>query len=221
MNIFAATLLSVLPRKYRPEGIPPAGALLSGILETCISLGFLIHGYFIYTDARLRAVQVDVMLNARAKGGDTAVMGLGSILLLEYLIHVMTIVLIILMLEGLVRAVAAFASDEVLPSLPLQAVAFLHDRLSVHGRERRSGRRVSDDVTLAPDGESLQIATCRPKPWAASTTISHEGVFYELVSENQGSAPRPFVYMLRKKHPTAVIRGIYAYHPDEALQTRN
>jgi hypothetical protein len=214
MNIFAAALFSLLPRKYRPDGVPPAGALLSGILETCISLGFLIHGYFIYIDERLRALPVSVMTKAGEKGGETAIMGLGSIFLLEYLIHVMTIVLIILTLEGMVRAIAAFAGSEVLPSLPLQVVAFLHGRLSAQGREGRFSRRVSDDVTLAPDGESLQIATCRPKPWTASTTISHEGVFYELVSENRGSGVRSFVYILRRKPPTAVIRGIYAY-PDE------
>jgi hypothetical protein len=58
--------------------------------------------------------------------------------------------------------------------------------------------------------ESLQIASCRPKPWTRLTTISHEGVFYELVSENKGQAPRPFVSILRRKSQTAVIRGIHA-----------
>jgi hypothetical protein len=215
MNIFAAILLSFLPKKYRPGGVPPAGALLSGILEACISLGFLIHGYFVYTDERLRALPVSIMTKAGEKGGETAIMGMGTIFMLEYVIHVTTIVLIILTLEGIVRAVAAFAANEVVPSLPLQALAVLHNRLSAQDRERRLGRRISDAVAISEDGESLEIATCRPKPWTASTTISHEGVFYELVDEGRGSSPRSFIYTLRRKPPTSVIRGIYAYHPDE------
>ncbi len=127
-----------------------------------------------------------------------------------------------LVLEGLVRAIAAIGSSEVLPSLPLQVLAVLHTQLDAQNHERRLGTRIRDVVHPAADGESLQIASCRPKSWTQLTTIAHEGVFYELVGENKGPAPRSFVYILRKKPLTvAVIRGIYSYGPDEVLQTKN
>lgn len=49
MNIVASTLLSFLPKRYRnaftPFEIPPAGTILSGVLESLFSLYLLIHGY--------------------------------------------------------------------------------------------------------------------------------------------------------------------------------
>jgi hypothetical protein len=45
---------------------------------------------------------------------------------------------------------------------------------------------------------------------------AHDGQLYELVSEQKAPAPRRYVYLFRKKPPTAVIRGIHAYDPDEA-----
>jgi hypothetical protein len=43
-------------------------------------------------------------------------------------------------------------------------------------------------------------------------------MFYELVSEHEGESRRRFVYILRRKPTTAVIRGIHEYNPDEALE---
>ncbi len=91
MNILSSMLLSFLPKRYRetftPHEIPPAGAVVSGLLETFISLGLLIHGYFVYTDERPAALPVSVMTKAGEKGGESAIMGMGTIFLLEYLIQ--------------------------------------------------------------------------------------------------------------------------------------
>lgn len=225
MNIFGSMLVCFLPRRYReiftPYEIPSEAALWSGILESLVSLGLGIRGYYAYFDERMASMPVEVLTKAGEKGGESAIMGLGSIIMLEYLIHVTTILLVFFMLEGLVRAIAAVASGEALPSLPLQALAFLHTRGDARNRERRLGERIRDEVQPGADGRSLQISSCRPKPWTQLTTISHEGEFYELVRENKGTVPRPFVYFLRKKPQTAVIRGIYAYDPNEVLQAKN
>jgi hypothetical protein len=125
--------------------------------------------------------------------------------------------LALFMLEGFVRAIAATGADEVLPSLPLQLFAFLHTKLDMQSREKHLGERIRDEVQpIAAD--SLQIASCRPKPWTQLTSISYEGVFYELVSEHEGKSPRRFLYILRRKPTTAVIRGIHDYNPDEVLE---
>jgi hypothetical protein len=139
----------------------------------------------------------------------------GTIFLLEYLIHLTAIVLVFFILEGIIRTVAAALDGEALPDLPLYVVASRQYRLVAQNHERRLGKRIRDDVKMPTDREFLQIATCRPKPWTQLTSISYEGAFYELVRENRGPSPRPFIYLLRKKPLTSVIRGIYAYDPDE------
>ena len=145
-------------------------------------------------------------------------MGLGSILMLEYVFQFSTLVLLFLTVEGAVRAIAAIGSGEVLPTLPLQVLAFLQTKLEAHGAEVRMGKRVRDEAQVTSDGESLQVASCRPKSWNRLTTISYEGELYELVATKEGAAPRRFAYVLRKKPVSAVIRGLYSYDPDEALE---
>ncbi len=57
MHIVASTLLSFLLKCYRDAftsfEIPPAGAILSGVVESVFSLYLLIHGYHAYVDERM------------------------------------------------------------------------------------------------------------------------------------------------------------------------
>jgi len=222
MNILAATLLSFLPKRYREQftefEIPSQGALLGGILQLLISLGLIIHGYFAYINARMAELPADQVLKVSEKNGESAIMLLGPLIVMEYLLQFTTILLIIMVIEGAVRAIAAVAAEETWPDLFLYLFARLHDKVDADSHERSLGARLRDEVQIDPTGESLQIKSCRPKEWTNLTTISHEGQFYELVSTQKAQAPRQFLYFLRKKPPTAVIRGIYAYDPDEALQ---
>lgn len=220
MNLVLSTLLSFLPRRYReiftPHELPAAAGIWSGLIEALASLGLLFRGYYAYMNWRMANLPPEVFTKAGEKGGESAIMGLGSILMLEYLILPTTILLAFFMIEGFVRAIAATGADEVLPSLPLQLFALLHTKLDAQSHERQLGQRIRDEVQPTA-ADSLQIASCRPKPWTQLTTISHEGIFYELVSEHEGESPRRFVYILRRKPTTAVIRGIHEYSPDEAL----
>jgi hypothetical protein len=148
-------------------------------------------------------------------------MGLGHILLIEYLLQFTTIMLVFLTLEGAVRAFAAFGGGETLPSLPLYALALLHARIEAYGRELQLGKRIPDEAYLTSSGETLQIASCRPKPWSQLTTVTYQGECFELIQAYQGSAPRPFLYFLRKNPVSGVIRKLYVYDPDEAVRRKN
>jgi hypothetical protein len=220
MDLFLSTLLSFLPKRYRemftPDELPAAAGIWSGLLEALTSAGLLVRGYYAYMSWRMANLPAEVFTKAGEKGGESAIMGMGSIFMLEYLILPTTILLAFFMFEGFVRAIAATGADEVLPSVPLQILAFLHGHLSARNDERRLGTRIRDEVQPVAAG-SLLIASCRPKPWTQLTTISHEGVLYELINESEGLAPRRFVYTLRRKPLTAVIRGIHDYNPDELL----
>ena len=224
MNIVASTLLSFLPKRYRdyftPFEVPPGGAILSGILQSLFSLFLLIHNYNAFVRERMASIPEAVLDKAGEKGGESAIMGLGSIFMLEYLIHITTILLVFFMLEGIVRIIAAVASSEVVPTLPLKLAAVAHSHFEIQQKERSMGERVRDDIQLVEGSDSIRIASCRPKPWTQLTTISHGGALFELASEQKATAPRPFIYVLRRKPTTAaVIRGIYPYDPDEVLQT--
>lgn len=81
------------------------------------------------------------------------------------------------------------------------------------------GARVRDEVQSEHDGAWLQIPSCRPKSWNQLTTISCAGALYELFSQRTEKSPRPFVYVLRKKPSTAVIRGICPYDPEQVLRS--
>lgn len=221
MNIVAATFLSLLPKRYRAVftqyEIPCAGAVISGLMQTLICLGLLFRGYYAFVDMRMAQLPTDLLIRIAEKGGDPAIAAFGPMFLTEYLFRVSTILLLFWVIEGVIRAIAAVGAKEILPDFLLFLVATLHTKIDAENHERSMGARVRDDVQLDPAGERLQIASCRPKQWTQLTTVSHEGQFYELVAEQKASAPRPFIYQLRKKPVTGVIRGIYAYDPDEVL----
>jgi len=224
MNILTSALLSLLPKRYRAEftayAIPCGGALVSGIFQSVISLGLLFRGYYAYINARMAQIPTEALLKAGEKNGESAIVLVGPLLVLEYILHFTTILLLFIVIEGAVRAIAAVGAKETLPDLPLFLLAKLHSRIEAESHERSLGARLRDEIHIDPAGISLEIKCCRPKQWNQLTTVSHDGQLYELVSEQKAPAPRPFVYLLRKKPPTAVIRGIYAYDPDEALQTK-
>jgi len=224
MNIFVAVLLAFLPKHFRQSfthfEVPVAGSILGGLLELFGALGLLIRDYSNYMNARLAAIPVDLVSQAAEKRGESAIMSLGGFVLIDYLFRLTTILLVYFTIEGAVRVIAAIAGRETVPTLPLKLLEYVGLQLSAQQKELKMGARLRDEVLVDPTGQSLQIASCRPKQWNQLTTVSYDGQFYELSSEEQAAAPRPFVYLLRKKPATAVIRGIYAYDPDEALQSK-
>jgi len=221
MNIIASIFLAFLPKRYRDKflqcEILPAGVIISGALESLFSLYLLVVGYHSYVQERVAQISATVLTQAGEKGGETAIMGLGTIFLLEYLIHISAIVLIFFLVEGIVRMSATIVAGEVVPTLPLKIVEVVQQRFVAQRNEKRMGERIRDEVTTDEGSDTLRIASCRPKPWTNLTTISHEGALYELATQGKADAPRPFVYVLRRKPVTAVIRGICAYDPEEAL----
>jgi hypothetical protein len=224
MNIVSAIILSFLPKRYRYAfttfEIPSSGSIIGGFLESAVAFGLLIHSYSTYMNERLAAIPLLLMEKAAEKGGESAVASMGGFVLIDFCFRITTILFAFFLLEGVVRVIAAIASRETVPSLPLKVLEYVHAQVSAEQKERSMGARLRDEVQVDPTGERLQVASCRPKQWNQLTTVSHDGQFYELITEQKASAPRPFVYLLRKKPPTAVIRGICAYDPNEALQTK-
>ncbi len=221
LGIFA----SLLPRSYRGRYLNDAnvdikrGAVLSGAAEFFLTSVALWFRYPVFIHRRMAESASAV---AARYGSDKLVagfsdLGSGVLGLVEYLLQPLSLLLIYFLLEAVVRLFAAVVSDEIVPSLPLQAVAWLHGA-GARRQEITLGVRVIDLVQPGDEREyDLRIASCRPKDWDQLLTISYNDQLYELSRELSGAPPRRFVYLLRKAPAGKVIRGLRHYDPAEVL----
>ena len=224
LRLLISIVTSLLPERYRSRlgwAFPlTPGMITSGVLQLVTCLGILLYRYIQFADFRTRSIPTHVILGAAEQGGDTAVMGMGLFLLAEYLLQPLTVLLIYFAFEGFVRAAAAIISSEIVPTLPLQLLALAHGRLAQAKHEHDLGPVIEDLVQPGAGDFALCIASCRPKAWTRLSTISYEDKLYELVREDHAQPPRPWVYVLRKRPESKIIRGeIHHYRPDELLPT--
>jgi hypothetical protein len=216
-----AIFVSLLPERWRPNGFVTSGdAFASGAIQFAISSGLLLYRYINFANARLLHVPLSVKLGAAERGGETAVMGMGIFVMLEFFFYPLTILLFYFMLEGLVRTAAAFVSGETVATLPLVLLARMQAKTAGWYAEKSLGKRVPDLVeSPGPPGFDLSIVTCRPKPeWDHLSTISYRDELYEVVQRENGSPPYRFVYLLRRKPAHKIVRALYRYDPEEVLR---
>jgi hypothetical protein len=224
LTVFLSIVLSMVPARYRGRLFHASnfdvqrGALASSLIEMIGPALLLWLRYPAFYQAYVQAIVAD----AAAKGAHreaqaAAAMGAGSFAIFTYLIQPLTLLLVYFMFEGAVRLSAFVASKEVLPSFPLQLIAWIHGWAAGSAHERALGPRIADVVKPGPTPELLIIESCRPKAWDTLLTISYMDKMYELESTTEQPPPRRFVYRLRIIPPSKLIRGIHRYQPDEAL----
>jgi hypothetical protein len=218
--------VSLLPPKMRPEWLRKYAAdlrnpaILSGIAQMLGCLSALIVGYKPFVQSQFAAIDHRVAVGGAETAGETAVMGFGLILALAYILRPLSVALLYFSIEGAVRLVAAVAGGESIGTLPLYLLCLLERKTKKEVHEFKLGARIRDKVFPAPDGEpeyDLVIASCRPKDWNQSLTISHEGRLYELVRWFEADPPRRFVYLLKKAPLSKLVRGLHQYDPDEGI----
>ena len=196
-------------------------ALISGILQFVGLVVLIILRYPAFVKSTMATEGMErAQLGAMAKGGETAVMGFGVLLLAAYLVHPITLLLEYFCLEGFVRALAALVTGEVLPTLPLVGAAWALGRTRAAAAEKALGPRVADLVQTG-DGSlyHLLIASCRQKEgWDRLMTVSYQEKLYEVTHHEEGLPPRRFLYHLRSKPEGKVVRGLCHYDPAEVLR---
>lgn len=222
IEFLIGVIVALFPERYRRKFawgyVSTAAAVTSGALELTIFLIVVLYRYALFGRNRIFGGNPDVMLAAAEKGGHAAIMGSGLFILAEYMLQPLTILFAYFVIEGVARLAAAVASGEVVPTLPLQLIAWGHGALQSKQRERELGPPVEDLVQSGHGEFALVIASCRPKPWTEMTTISYEERLYELVKEESAEPPRRWVYVLRKRPESKIVRGeIYDYRPDENM----
>lgn len=197
----ASVFVCLVPRRYRRSWPIRADAdlrvpaIASGVLEILIG-------------APGTALYVAVGLNAAKSGLGLAGLVLNPMLLFPFML-----------VEGIVRMLAAVGSAEILPTLPLQIVAWIHAARDGRAEDRERGELVVD-VVEREDGVAynLCIRSCRAKPhWNNYMTIRFEGDFYQMVREESGAGERKFVYLLRKNPPWRPVVVVYEYRPEDVL----
>ena len=207
-------IFALLPERWRRALLGrapvnwPRAALVSGSLEGVLGLGALI-GWYLYFIQDAIGVQADItskaMLTRDMPAGATGVgmsyaMGLAA--LTSFALHPVSWALFYFTLEGLLRALAAGLTQEVVGTLPLVLV----DRAIGLGQRRSYELRVplvADEVARGDEKTpwDLKVASCRPKPtWKYPLTISYEEEFFQVAGESRGGGTpgRPHVYLLRR-----------------------
>jgi hypothetical protein len=202
MNILRQLLLSFLPPHYRrgpkhdSSTYLVAAAGISGLFEMLLFGTVYIAGFVAYTH---RAV-------------------IGKLAFLEYLFYPPSWPLALFFFDGGLRFLASIAG-QALGTIPLYFVAWIHGWLERRSARRRLGPKVADLIERG-DGSrfELRISSCRPRPnWDKWMTVMYEEKLYEIAAAELGQPPRPYVYLLRTKPESKVIRGLHRYHPGEVF----
>ena len=183
--------------------------LVSGFIEA-VFFGWLTYGRF-----SQHMIDRSKLVGGVGMNAGTQLWALG-IFFLDFVIQPLSLLLIFFTLEGLARFYTAFLHSVVLPTLPLSLIAKWQHRHSLGEHEKALGPRVRDAVEATPEG--LRVASCRPKDWTATTTISYGDELWELARSENGPAPRRFVYSLRKRNSNVAIRALRQYDPEEVLR---
>lgn len=219
---FLGIFATLLPARYRGHWLSDGnldlrhGAILSSVFQFIVCGALLWIRYPAFLRARVAEMA--------GLAGDKTVSAFieyaaGVMSVFQYMINPISLLLLYFIVEGGVRIFASVASNEVLPTLPLQLVAWAHDYGRLRYEERSMGERIADVVLPGVPGKyDLRIESCRPKQWTRLTTIGWNDELYELDSEEQGAPPRRYVYLLKKRPPGKVIRGLHYYRPEEVLQ---
>jgi hypothetical protein len=212
-SIFRDFLLSFCPTKVRQAWRPNSqltvlrAAMWSGAAQFLIATLVLTEQFTHYFTARSQQ-----MAPHMADVNSTGNAFITVLVVLEYLLHPLSLLLLYTALEGAVRAIGSLVTAEVVPSL----FVFLFFKLSASTSRsisrQRMGPPVADAVERLP-GDRIRISSALPKDgWNSSVTIGCDGQWFEVEREEPAQPPRPYVYVLRPAPPGKILRGYQEYH---------
>src|SRR4051812_27473070 len=225
MGFIGGMLISLLPPRYRSHFVSRDAheleqpAWVSGLLQVASALFFLISElyatYAVIAPDRNLAKEAfnDQLLGASHPGS-------GIIALFNFALTPSHLVALYFFAEGIVRTVSAGISGHPVGTLPLYFISGIHNWIEPRIHEARMGSRVVDEVVECNEQTySLKILSCRPKrDWHRNITIRYREEFYQMLKEEEGPKPRPFVYYLRKPPLGHLIVVIREYSPTDVLK---
>lgn len=217
-----------------------SATILSGMMESLIALGALLYWYS-YSVTTWVSRMLDTALSKSAPTGVTD-HEVGFVALVIVATHPLTWVLCFFGVEGMVRLCAAF-TDTVLGVLPLFVLERIYSKISGYkeplppGTPKFEQSHVSSYVgsirekimiarlaelpdelyrTTVDSEELLEIRASRAKAdWDPPRVVRYEDRYYRLEACARGSAPRPFIYKLRRLAAGVPGRTVLTYAPSE------
>ena len=204
MSFLIDLMLSFLPPRYRSawrhsaSGSLVRAAAVSGFLEMVVFGTLYIVG-FVSAFTHLAVI--------------------GPLAFVEYLFYPKSWPLAFFFFDGTIRWLTSL-SGQAVGSLALYPAAWIHGWLERRAERRRRGPKVPDIIERG-DGTryELRISSCRPKGnWDKWMTVMYEERLYEIAAAELGQPPRPYLYLLRTKPESKVIRGLHRYDPNEVFQ---
>ncbi|HEY2114457.1 MAG TPA: hypothetical protein VGJ51_05185 [Candidatus Angelobacter sp.] len=155
----------------------------------------------------LRAQQLGPHMAGSNETGQAIV---ALIVVLDFLIHPLSLLLLYFAIEGLVRFAGGLITGEIVPNL-LVSLYFKTTDSASRSLARRSASPVADIADRLADGRIRICSASQKTGWNSSITIGIGGQWFEVESEEQASPPRTFVYILRPASPGKVLRGYQEY----------
>lgn len=206
MDLLFALLASFLPERYRPmfghqarTYLAPAAGV-TAFFETVIVSLLYARGL------------VDYFPSA----------SIGPAAFLEYFFTWQGLLLAFFFLDGVLRLLAAIAG-QALGIMPLYALVWIQDTFEKRAARKKQTPLVVDvmEGPASPNGE-LRICSCRPRRnWDRWMTVMYGDRLYEIARAEAAPPPRPYVYVLRPKPESKVIRGLHRYHPEEVFSLKD
>jgi hypothetical protein len=211
-SILRDFLLSFCPAAIRRQRRP--GSQLT-ILRSATWGGlaqFLLAALLLIIDLKrhfvLRAQQFGPHMAGSNETGQAIV---ALIVFLDFLIHPLSLLLLYLAIEGLVRFAGGLITAEIVPNLLVSLYFKTADSASRSLAHRRDAPPVADIADRLADGRIRISSASRKTGWNSSITVGIGGQWFEVESEEQAPPPRTFMYVLRPASPGKVLRGYQEY----------
>ncbi len=221
-NLLRDFLLSYCPAGVRQTSRPEStsrtlqAATWGGFAQLLLAGTFLalrLAAYFV-----ARAHQLGPHLAGVNETGQAVI---SVVVVFEYLLHPLSLFLLYLAMEGLVRFMGGLITNEVVPSLLVSLTFKTAGSLSRAHARRHSITPLADCLYYLPEGR-IRIASDRVKiGWTANITIGFSGEWFEVEREENAPPPRSFVYILRPITPGKILRAYQAYDAASALRSTN
>lgn len=249
-RLAAGIVLSYLPQRWRDrlglgldQAIPwTMAGILSGLLESLLALAGLVYWY----SRTVTTWAANAFDSALRNGPEAQVPGqaIGFSALVLWLLHPFTWFIGYFAIEGVVRFVAALATERVHGSLPLVVVDWLYGKCSgrppegdaLHtptGKDHLESLaffvkekmatatmpELADELTEYAEGgvQILEIHATRPKSdWVPPKIVNIGSSYYGLEEAITAKAPRPWVYRLKKLAAGVPGRSVIVYEAPRA-----
>ena len=216
-------LYTLLPRRWRgasrygSETALARATMISGVAEAFLALALLSFWFMYYFRALGAHYPIFSLLSGRFAFPSLEVAGEAEFV--TFALNPLSWLILYFMAEGLLRTMGAFATGEIVGTLPLYGCEYVW-RKAKRKRAAPELPLVPDEIVPGGGACEIQIASCRRREeWKYPYTLRYAGAYFQVIDEKYLAAgPRPYIYSLRRLPIGEVARGLRDYDPGDVLE---